>query len=67
MVVIVLFVVVVPVVPVVVDVGAADVDAVVRLGVVVVVTPVLVVIVRAMSAESTLKMSGKNRTAEEET
>ena len=44
MVVIVLPDVVVPVVPVVVDVGAADVDDVVLLGVVVVVTPILVVV-----------------------
>ena len=59
-------VVLLPVVAVVVDVGAADVDNVVLLGVVVFVTPVSVVVVRAVSAETTLKMSGKNRTAEEE-
>jgi len=59
-------VVLLPVVAVVVDVGAADVDNVVLLGVVVFVTPVSVVVVRAVSAETTLKMSGKNQTSEDD-
>ena len=59
-------VVLLPVVAVVVDVGAADVDNVVLLGVVVFVTPVSVVVVRAVSPETTLKMSGKNQTSEDD-